>query len=384
MTYLFICSSLEVGRDGVGDYTKILAVGLCRRGHNVSLVSLHDKHISVISRTKLVENNMSIDFLRIPNNISSGQRFRLLNDWINLKNPNLISLQYSGFGFHRYGLPWYIVRDFRQFAKKCNIHIMFHELWCGVASNSSVKEKVLGSIQLVFIKILILAIKPKIVFTSILPYVNSLKLIGVNSKSIPIFGTIDLNEMGEDVDWATFKERYNLSSLAYDTKQWLIVGFFGTIYPRTGLDKILQLCSDVAIQSNKKFGVVTFGTNRGVDIGTIMSGNLVDQYWSLGSLPVPMINRIVKLVNLGIVTSTADCIDKSTTAKAWLERSIPIIVSADDKSYIKEQMVPKGIFQAACKTEVVKAFNSKLSLNVTDSLYNTVMAYESLVKSKPL
>src|SRR5207253_4173313 len=43
----FICSSLEPGRDGVGDYSRRLAYALERQGHAAQLVGLNDRHLSV-------------------------------------------------------------------------------------------------------------------------------------------------------------------------------------------------------------------------------------------------------------------------------------------------------------------------------------------------
>ena len=54
MKLLFLCSSLEPGRDGVGDYTRRLAGECLRQGHEVRLLSLNDKGEI---RSRLLETN---------------------------------------------------------------------------------------------------------------------------------------------------------------------------------------------------------------------------------------------------------------------------------------------------------------------------------------
>ena len=44
MKIVFLCGSLEPGRDGVGDYTRMLAAEIIRKGHNAAIVALADKY----------------------------------------------------------------------------------------------------------------------------------------------------------------------------------------------------------------------------------------------------------------------------------------------------------------------------------------------------
>ena len=50
MKLIFICGSLEPGRDGVGDYTRRLAGELIRQGHQIAIIALNYKIIAMITK----------------------------------------------------------------------------------------------------------------------------------------------------------------------------------------------------------------------------------------------------------------------------------------------------------------------------------------------
>jgi hypothetical protein len=71
---VFLCASLEPGRDGVGDYTRHLASECVRRGHECTAIALHDPHVN--NEFETVEDGVTV--VRFPateswsGNISPG------------------------------------------------------------------------------------------------------------------------------------------------------------------------------------------------------------------------------------------------------------------------------------------------------------------------
>ncbi|MBC8041217.1 MAG: hypothetical protein H7Y06_11790, partial [Opitutaceae bacterium] len=51
MKILFFCTSLELGCDGVGDYTRRLAGECAARGHDCTLIALNDTYVTRASDT---------------------------------------------------------------------------------------------------------------------------------------------------------------------------------------------------------------------------------------------------------------------------------------------------------------------------------------------
>ena len=44
MNLLFVCTSLQPGRDGVGDYSRLLASACADAGHTCALLAINDTH----------------------------------------------------------------------------------------------------------------------------------------------------------------------------------------------------------------------------------------------------------------------------------------------------------------------------------------------------
>ena len=46
MKIVFICGSAQPGKDGVGDYVRLLALSLLKMGHQAAIVAYNDKFVS--------------------------------------------------------------------------------------------------------------------------------------------------------------------------------------------------------------------------------------------------------------------------------------------------------------------------------------------------
>ena len=129
MKTAFLCSSLERGRDGVGDYTRRLASELIRQGHPSIAISLNDTHISdpVFELQKIEGNSVSV--LRLPGTMPWQERASTARKWLDAFNPDWVSLQFVPFGFHPKGLPFGLSRHLKSIIGLRPLHWMFHELW---------------------------------------------------------------------------------------------------------------------------------------------------------------------------------------------------------------------------------------------------------------
>src|SRR5690554_2861963 len=105
MKLLFICGSLEPGRDGVGDYTMRLAVALIKKGNSVYVVALNDPHVNNIVYGVQYKDGVEGSVLRIPLKFGDRVRYLKVFQLISDFRPDLISLQFVLYSFHRKGLP---------------------------------------------------------------------------------------------------------------------------------------------------------------------------------------------------------------------------------------------------------------------------------------
>ena len=66
MNLLFVCTSLQPGRDGVGDYSRLLASACADAGHTCALLAINDTHARepVVHETQ-AERNHTFPVLRL-------------------------------------------------------------------------------------------------------------------------------------------------------------------------------------------------------------------------------------------------------------------------------------------------------------------------------
>lgn len=375
MKITFICASLQTGSDGVGDYVRRLACEIIKRGDEVEAIALTDSHSSSVKKEIQQTDGIQLSVLRLPATLTTAERYSYLKKRLEIFNPDLVSLQYVGFGFNKYGLPTDILLKLGKALGARKLHIMFHELWCGMAVNAGIKERFLGQLQKAFLKATIAALKPETIFTSIRPYQRFLKQIGVEAVVVPIFGNISTNESGDEHDWDDLTTKTDLSPLILNRKEWLILGFFGTTYNSPGLSDLLNMAVSAATAAGLKLGVLFIGHNRMLETVNLIKATPGLYYWETGSLSTAMINRCMQLVNIGVVTSPVDGINKSGSAVAWMERSIPVMISAADKNYRENLMEKQGIYQANSVETMLRAYSSKNKLPLSNNLEKAAIAY---------
>jgi hypothetical protein len=187
---IFICSSLEPGHDGVGDYARRLAAALIRAGHSCAVLSLADRHVAQQYAGMQQADGVDVPVMRLSSVIEIKQRFALAKEWVDEVNPEWLSLQFVPFGYHPKGLMTGLSRLLLGLSKGRKWHIMFHELWVGIADEESQKLKWWGKAQRMLIKSLVKNLKPTLIHTQTALYQTLLAKIGFEAAYLPLYGNI--------------------------------------------------------------------------------------------------------------------------------------------------------------------------------------------------
>ncbi|TDH24637.1 hypothetical protein EXU57_14980 [Segetibacter sp. 3557_3] len=319
MRILFICGSLEPGRDGVGDYTQRLAAQLTLAGHQIGLIALSDNYQLLPLRFKNSDKQIIRSMLRLPRSLSRKARLALAKEFIDDFNPNYLSLQFVPFSFDSKGLPFALPHFLKLVGGKRKWHIMFHELWLGMEIGASLKYKVWGYVQKLIIKDLVIKLKPVIIHTQTLIYIEQLLNIGIASHHLPLFGNIP-NVNAEPNDSMT--ERIRKAS--YRKEVSFII--FGGIHIG---GPVQEFATEVALyQANSGIRVsLTL-------IGRCGAGQLAwKNAWEKEGLRVIILGeqlpgRISTELNaatIGIVTTPYLLVGKSGSAAGMIEHGLPVL-----------------------------------------------------------
>lgn len=320
MRIAFICSSLEQGKDGVGDYTLKLASELVFQGHQVICVSVHDKH--------LIQSQYSFETLLFPNGEIPTHRFSCQYAWRRKANrihsflksfqPNWISFQFVGYGFSTYGLPFGLawLLKLRSLA---NWHIMIHETWILVTPRP--KDKILSVAQAFFLKAFLCSFRPKLITTSNSVYQRMIASLGFRSEILKVFSIIDFNPRCEAI-------------VNFQSDEWSFL-LFGSLPKGWNLKSFFEKI-DVA---RRHHGIKSC---RFIIVGRIVVDpvELLQSFESLGyssfifqflgELNAKEISCLMQRVDFGISKTPQSMIDKSTVVAAMRLHNIPILVAVEE------------------------------------------------------
>jgi hypothetical protein len=309
MRIVFICSSLEPGRDGVGDYARRLGVEIIKQGHQVALLALNDKFIGTIKKEQQYADDLEVPVLRIPAETEPDEKAEQAKNWITEFSPDCLSLQYVPFGYHPKGLPFKLAKLLAHIGGNRRWEIMFHELWVGMAVQESGKLKLWGKLQKYITRSLIRTLAPQVIHTQTKLYVQLLAKIGYKANYLAIFSNIAVVP--------------NLKIIS-DSGINLVV--FGLIHTGAAIEK---LAAEAATYANKYQAPVTLtfvgycGYEQGRWAAVWQNAGLNVNI--LGGQPAEKISAVLHSATIGLSSTAMAVIEKSGAFAAMRSHGLPVL-----------------------------------------------------------
>ena len=320
----FLCSSLEHGQDGVGDYTSRLLLELLALGHSCQCVAINDLHLSGSSDHSCPQKNQ----FRLPAHMSWRERIHFVQNAISEFNPDLVSLQYVPHAYSPKGLPLLLPYRLASIHGNFRWHVMFHELW--LESNGFYRT-ILSFAQRLLLSTLCRKLAPVGVHTSNQNYAEKLASVGVPALVLPVFSNIDLASPNNRIRTHLLK-KFNLE-LNSDSV-WIFV-FFGSIHPGWDYDCFIERVSKASSLA-KKVAVIflSIGKNQGAgaEIWKSMqaSPSQIIRFLHIGELSANDVSQYLQTADFGIATTPFSLLGKSGSAAAYASHGLPTIVPRMD------------------------------------------------------
>lgn len=334
---VFICGTLEPGKDGVGDYTRRLAGEMIRKGLPASIVSIHDRYSSELFVGFQSDEETAVPVLRIPSSSSKKTLLFNVKRYIDQQNPVWISLQYVPFSFHPKGLHFGLSGLLKEIGAGRKWHIMFHEIWVGLERGSKWKFMFLGFLQQLLIKQLLNNLLIKNIHTHSNFYKGLLEQKKIKSELLPLFS--NLTKTNPTIELKNDPK--------FSTENGLRFVMFGTIHQTDAKVDFLKAINLFALQTGKRITLTFVGKN----------GPLLSEWESsckiegvtievLGEQSSDNVLNILESASIGISTTARPMIEKSGSVAAMLESGLPVIcLSHKWKSRsIDFNLIPEGIF----------------------------------------
>lgn len=372
MKVVFICSSLEPGKDGVGDYTRRLAGMFIKLGNTVTALCLNDYFTTTeIVATQDIDG-VQLNVIRIPFSWQHKKRMARANYWINTLNPDWLSLQFVIFSFHKKGLPFKIINSLKDLGKGRHWHIMFHELWVGINYKTSIKYFLWGSIQQQIIKQLIIKLAPDLIHTQTKLYQAKLRQLGFLVDYLPLFGNIPSTKNAID------------TNQIINSKDIRVV-LFGTIHPGAPIEDFIQDLLAYQVSFSVLFKLLIVGRTGNQDdiwISAFKKNGIRAEVF--GELSPADISIVLSSSTFGISTTPIAFVEKSGTIAAMREHGLKVLcVTSQLKDFQSENFVlPTGIFNY-CKGYLPDIIQN-VKMNPTDGKVEEIGLRLATIFSKKL
>ena len=288
--------------------------------HTISILALNTHHIMYEQYVSELYDGTSIETLSIPAEYPGNKRNLLAKSFIDEANPELISLQFVIFSYHKKGLPFRLGYDLKNIAPQARWQIMFHEIWIGLQLNASVKYRIWGFLQQQIIKSIVGKLKPVKVHTNTRLYKAALELFCPQVTILPLFSNIPkLTLRNKNADLK--------DSLRVETIFSFVI--FGTIHPEAPIIEFAQEAAEYAAINNTDLVFKFIGRN-GKELNhwrTILEGNGL-KCITIGECDVEQIAGILDTAHAGISSSAFLTLEKSGTVAAFRDFSLPVLCVA--------------------------------------------------------
>ncbi|SEG18609.1 glycosyltransferase [Flavobacterium urumqiense] len=357
MKIIFLCGSLEPGKDGVGDYTRRLAGELNRQGHSCAIVAIMDKAVKeTVGEQQNTEYNIPV--LRLP--FSKGYTLNCLEakSWLDSFNPDWISLQYVPFSFHPKGLPFGLSIALQQLTKGRKLHLMIHELWVGMNRESSLKLKILGKLQHLMLQSFIKNCSTNLIHTQTKLYQFQLKQMGYRSQFLPLFSNV----------------RLAAPIVKLSRKNEMKFAFFGGIHHDAPVKEFIEALKSYSKSLDGVLLKFVFIGNCGNSIlewTSVLDAESIS-YEIYGFCSDKQITNIFSTCHYAVATTPFILLQKSGSVAAYLQHQLPIICVArkwEVKNFYKSAIIDlKNITKFENEKKVIEILNQNFDCSVEKSL----------------
>jgi hypothetical protein len=328
----FLCSSLERGRDGVGDYSRRLAACLTRQGHPSTVIALHDPHATAVMPGSQEMDDTPVPVLRLPATMPWRQRVSEARGHLDGFGPDWVSLQFVPFGFHRKGLCFGFGKHLTAMNPAAKWHVMFHELWLGLEAGTSVKHRVWGALQRSIVMDFMSRLQPRVVTTQAEPHRIALRRERIDASILPLFGNIPYSD-GDGWQGIVEPLLAKASGKHPGRNGLYLAGVLGRVPPEWSVEKTLETVLPLTTRAGKRLALIFFGKHflaaGALEIIKLTAGNRAELVF-LDERTDREISQILQALDLGIGTTPRQMVQKSGAIAAMLEHGLPVLVVRDD------------------------------------------------------
>ena len=340
MRIAFIHSGLEPGKDGVGDYTRLLAAECVAMGHPSCIIALNDAFVTAGP----FESQGDIPCLRIGQRDPWPARIERARVFLDGFKPDRISLQFVCYGWHSKGFARGIGPMLAPLIGRTRLQMLLHETWIGVERGASLKDRIVGAVQRHYVREVIQTLRPAVVHTTNPAWQALLAQIGVSAELLPLFGLIPIIA---EPDFAWIYDELSAQGIALtpaNRESAWVFALFGSLHPAWPTEPLFSYLRAFAEKTGRKLIIVAAGR---MTTGETLWDTMTTQYAGaiafcrLGERSPEQISAFLQFADFGIATTPWAIIGKSATVSSMLDHGLPMIVNRDELKF--DFTVPEAV-----------------------------------------
>lgn len=329
MKILFLCGSLEPGRDGVGDYIQRLCWQVNKQGHTAVILALKDKYITAPVEGTADIGSVTFRVLRLPYTWKDSQRYKIAGEWARIFAPDWVSLHYVPYSYQKLGVPLLLASKLKEMGLATRWEIMVHEPYLAYPQQGA-KNKLIQKLQIKSLQLIKRILRPAVFHTTIPHYKKMLERISIPAKTLGLFGNIAVVDPLNGVSPA---ENNNI----------LVGVYFGAAPPLHEHQLFASQLNEFCRASRQQVKLVLCGRPgpTGDRFAATIKQTCDDGLCELsvvGKLPAEEISHLFNSANFGISRVPPRLVGKSGSAISMLEHGLPLWIpiseSADDFSFL--------------------------------------------------
>ena len=323
MRLAFLCSGLEPGRDGVGDFARTLATHCAAQGHEVRLASVRDSACTTVTKSPTE--------FRAPDIFCNQTEARELAAWLQEFQPDWASVQFTPFGFHPRGLGGKRAAFLRELLPTTTRRqIMLHEIWLQPGRDGTLRHRALGWAQRRTVDAWTgSGWQPEIVHTQARLHQARLRARGVAAELLPLCTTFERSKVTQAQARSTLAGWLQAKGQNADMKAYWL-GHFGAFHQDAA--DFIKFAQQVVRQlkpTGQRAGFLALGRATSVAaVFTEAKRTLPEaDFLVLGELTADQVSVAMQACDCAFTSTPWDIIEKSSAVAAWRALDIPVLVT---------------------------------------------------------
>lgn len=304
MSFVLVTGALPPGRDGIGDYCRIVAQALAAGGARPALLSLADRD----------EDEAGEDFptLRLAAGRPWLERVALAGRFLRDRAAERLFLQLSPYLYQPRGLLGEAAPHLATLLSGYRPLVMVHETWVGELPYHGWKDRLMGPLQRRGFLATLQRLAPARVFTSLPLYRDQLQSRGIASALLPLPGNVPVGTAATTLDLAP-----------------PVAGIFGSLWPKFAPHAALDAFLAAANGHATLLLIGRHGAVPGrIDAWRRRHPGLVIA--ETGALAPAEISAHLNAVSFAFGISPWELAGKSGTIAALLEHGVPVLTTWGD------------------------------------------------------